>query len=178
MIANDQVGSNAAIAHAELGYAGLVAGQKYAIVLGQATIAEDGSDYRWMASADTSNPDWWKPDARNPQVRQDGQDLSSGKYDGSNWVDESHVGDYCPASRRRRSAWTTVSHGRNIRGAFPLAKMAIMQSVTGRRTMRTTWKKRKPFASNWIRLRRRLRDLHRRKAAFMKIPGIYRLCLC
>ncbi|MDG0813466.1 S-layer homology domain-containing protein [Cohnella rhizosphaerae] len=93
-IAKDQIGGNATIVHADLGYKGLVAGQKYAIVLGQSTIAEDGSDYRWMASADTSNPDWWKPDAQNPQVRQDGQDLSSGKYDGSGWVDESHVGDY------------------------------------------------------------------------------------
>lgn len=93
-IDRELVGDNATIVHADLHYAGLAAGQKYAIVLGQAMIDEGSNDYHWISSAHTSNPDWWKPDAQNPRVTQDGQVLSSGKFDGSIWIEESHVGDY------------------------------------------------------------------------------------
>ena len=91
---DNSISQNNGIVHVVLNYSGLTAGNKYAIALGQATEGNGSHDYKWYASADTSNPNWWRPEVINPQIQQDGQDVSSGKYDGANWVDESRLGDY------------------------------------------------------------------------------------
>lgn len=77
-----------------LEYEGLTEGQMYILELGQESLV---GGYRWSASSDISNPNWWHDDVWNPQVSQKGYDgeLPSLKFtkDGQ-LVDESRCGDY------------------------------------------------------------------------------------
>ncbi|MGF7084634.1 hypothetical protein M2148_001587 [Lachnospiraceae bacterium PF1-4] len=72
----------------------LEAGKMYMVVLEQ-----NGTQggYRWSASCDISNSNWWHDDVWNPQVNQTGYEgeLPSFKCTPNDeWVDESRCGDY------------------------------------------------------------------------------------
>lgn len=78
-----------------LKYNGLIEGQMYIVKLGQ-TGEPTANGFRWSASSDVSNPNWWHDDVWNPQVSQYGYEgeLTSLKFGrGGEITDESRCGD-------------------------------------------------------------------------------------
>ena len=122
---DSSISQNNGIVHLTFTYNGLIAGNKYALALGQATASDVNHDYKWYSSADTSNPDWWKESVTNPQIQQDGQDVPSGKYDGTDWADESRLGDY----------WLKVYTGK----AIPTIPTELTATAAGSSTINLSW---------------------------------------
>lgn len=70
----DNVSENHAVVNVPIHYNGLVYGTEYAIVLGQ-TAPGTGGVYDWVAGVDVNSG------------------FNFGKFDGNEWIDESHIGD-------------------------------------------------------------------------------------
>lgn len=92
-VVNRDTGSGLGVVNISLKYDSLTKGQMYMVVLSQDSYV---GGYRWSASCDITNPNWWHENVMNPQVTQEGYDgeLPSLKFEkNGNIVDESRCGD-------------------------------------------------------------------------------------